>query len=52
LETVGPINESSVQLLKVFVLKITSVSADDKEGQFSSNDSPSRSAEIQRRLAA
>ena len=39
LETLGPINESSVQLLKVFVLKITSVSADDKEGQFSSNDS-------------
>jgi len=39
LETLGPIKESAVQLLNDLGHRITSVSADDKEGQSSSNDS-------------
>ena len=34
LETLSPINESAVQLLNGLGHRITSVSADDKEGQF------------------
>jgi len=34
LETLGPIKESAVQLLNDLGHRITSVSADDKEGQF------------------
>jgi len=34
LETLGPINESAVQFLNDLGHRITSVSADDKEGQF------------------
>jgi len=33
-ETLGPINESAVQFLSDLRHRITSVSADDKEGQF------------------
>jgi len=34
LETLGPVNESAAQFLNDLGHKITSVSADDKEGQF------------------
>ena len=34
LETLGPINESAVQFLNGVVHRITSVSTNDKEGQF------------------
>jgi len=34
METLGPINESAVQFLNDLGHRITSVSADDKEGQF------------------
>jgi len=39
LRTLGPINESAVQFLNDLGHKITSVSADDKRDNFSSNDS-------------
>jgi len=51
LETSGPINESAVQSLNDLGHKITSVSADDKEGQLLFQRLY-HSAEIQRHLAA
>jgi len=50
LETLDPINESAVQFLNDLGHKITSVSADDKEGQRLRRIY--RSTEILRHLAA